>query len=958
MNLFVPESKPIKEIKKKLKKSAPPTPKLTVVKSSPKTPVSPKFPAKSTKKSFTPNSAGKEVTSKPFLISAKFNKTEENPKSSPQNDNGTFSVSFVKPKLFQKNLKSTNNELKDSLKPYKREIPQKSVPKEQVDEGTKFTVDFVKPKLFQTNQNSKKDPKTVDKWSEMMKKVDGRSDVETQNFDDEYEEAKGKTFITNRRETLHKFPKKEGSGVEVDFGKPKLIKAKQDSRKSADTAKKWDKITKKVDGKLDDQIQNLNDEVVNLDEDFSEGFSTEGRGQKFNQNRGSALFEAGAWKANKAGNKWFGDDSGRSGAIQVDFSGIEGKSGENKKSVSTNQRKQEDNGRKSKLKRKFDEEGNDGDKKRRREDFGSKEPTKVVGQMSSLFSYDVAPEPLNDADVEPLEERLFSRKTFEDAGVHPHLVGNLEQLFSIKNMTVVQKKALPELMAGKDGLIRSQTGSGKTLAYAIPIMHSLQAITPKLNRKDGVKALIVLPTRELALQTYECFTKLMRAFTWIVPGIVIGGEKRKSEKVRLRKGITVLIGTPGRLLDHAQHSENLSLHGIDWLIIDEADKLLEMGYEKDVSQLMSIIDEQRGKSENVGRKQTVLLSATLTSAVEKLANLALKNPVHVDACSNIPETVDVMVIPQGLEQKYVVVPAKMRLVALASFIIEVTELRKSNKIMVFMATQDMVDFYMDLIPSVLSSTVKFFKLHGNMSQGDRTEVFNSFRKSEKGVLLSTDVAARGLDLPKVDWIVQYTAPTTPAEYVHRVGRTARVGTKGSSLLFLLPSELHFVTMLNSSRLKLDEVNIDVYLRCLMKIHLESRDGQRWGGGIEGAATVLQHNFESAILEDKTLHDIACKAYKSWVRFYATYPKDLRVVFDFKSLHLGHNAKSFALRDPPRAIGGIGKPKKGEKWGKGSDMRPIRKRKNDNLGHVTESSRTKKLILSEFDSGLKSTKKMK
>uniref|UniRef100_A0A0A9YS49 ATP-dependent RNA helicase n=1 Tax=Lygus hesperus TaxID=30085 RepID=A0A0A9YS49_LYGHE len=900
MNIFVPESKPSpKEIKKKQKTSAPPTPKLTVVKSSSKAPVSPRIGpklaanAKKIKKSpFIKTKAGKEgkEASKPFLLSEMFDKNEKTSNSVTKKDNETFSVSFVKPKLFQKNSKSSINKLNGSQKPNKKDS------------------------LKETHQASGKN------------------------------QDSGIGDDTN-----------EAGEFEVKFVKPKLFQTKQDSKRSIETANKWDKMIKTVDSKNDDPGEvrsraNFNDEVVNLDEDFSEGFSTEEKGRKLNKNRGSALFEEGAWKSNKSTNKWFGDASRQSGAIQVDFSGIKGKSAETKS-------KQSDEGAR-KLKRKFDDGGRDGEKKRRREDFGGKEPPKVSGQMSSLFSYDVAPEPLNDADVEPLEERLFSRKTFEDAGVHPHLVGNLEQLFGIKNMTVVQKKALPELMTGKDGLVRSQTGSGKTLAYAIPIMHSLQAMTPKLTRKDGVKALIVLPTRELALQTYECFTKLMRAFTWIVPGIVVGGEKRKSEKVRLRKGITVLIGTPGRLLDHAQHSENLSLHGIDWLIIDEADKLLEMGYEKDVSQLMSIIDSQREKSENAGRKQTVLLSATLTSAVEKLANLALKDPVHIDACSNIPETVDVMVIPQGLEQKYVVVPAKMRLVALASFIIEVTELRKTNKVLIFMATQDMVDFYMDLIPSVLSSTVKFFKLHGNMSQGDRTEVFNSFRKSEKGVLLSTDVAARGLDLPKVDWIVQYTAPTTPAEYVHRVGRTARVGTKGSSLLFLLPSELHFVTMLNSSRLKLEEVNIDVYLRCLMKIHLESRDGQRWGGGIEGAATVLQHNFESAILEDKTLHDIACKAYKSWVRFYATYPKDLRVVFDFKSLHLGHNAKSFALRDPPRAIGGIGKPKKGEKWGKGSDMRPIRKRKNDNLGHVTESSRTKKLILSEFDSGLKSFKKMK
>lgn len=189
-------------------------------------------------------------------------------------------------------------------------------------------------------------------------------------------------------------------------------------------------------------------------------------------------------------------------------------------------------------------------------------------------------------------------------------------------------------------------------------------------------------------------------------------------------------------MDHAEHTENLSLHGIDWLIIDEADKLLEMGYEKDITSLMSIIDGQREKSDWAGRKQTVLLSATLTSGVERLANLALKDPVRIDACGDAVLE-DVLVIPSTLEQKYVVVPAKMRLVALASFLIDVAELKKSNKILVFMATQDMVDFYLELLQGVLSSTVKFYKLHGNMSQTDRTEVFNRFRSSDKGEWDST-----------------------------------------------------------------------------------------------------------------------------------------------------------------------------------------------------------------------------
>ncbi|BET00308.1 ATP-dependent RNA helicase [Nesidiocoris tenuis] len=622
-----------------------------------------------------------------------------------------------------------------------------------------------------------------------------------------------------------------------------------------------------------------------------------------------------------------------------------------------------------------------------------------------------------DLEFEPIEEELFSKKTFQEADVHPHLVGNLEQLFGIKHMTVVQQKTIPVLMSGKDALVRSQTGSGKTLAYAIPIMHNLQSHQPKLTRRDGIKALIVLPTRELATQTYECFVKLMRAFTWIVPGLIIGGEKRKSEKVRLRKGITVLIGTPGRLLDHAEHTSNLKLDNVSWLVIDEADRLLDMGYEEAVSKLIAKIDNQKQatdrwdtqmpradswendwtdfgskasdrrarakngpkstdpgdgfgafsttepKSEAVSSnevsnqltsslkpsRQTVLLSATLTRGVERLAALALKNAVHVDAASE-GSINDVFVIPQSLEQKYVVVPAKLRLVALASYIINVTQ--NKSKILIFMATQDMIDFYTTLLTCVLD-TSKFYKLHGSMTQGDRSEVFNSFRKADKGgVLLSTDVAARGLNFPEVDWIVQFTAPTTPAEYVHRVGRTARVGKTGHALIFLLPSELHFISMLQSHRLQLQEVKIDSFLKSLLTIHLESKDGQ-WGGDLDGAAAVLQQNFEHAVLDDEALHLQGCNAYKSWIRFYATYPRELRIAFDFKALHLGHMAKSFALRDPPKTIGGIGKPT----YVRRSQKKPG-KRKAEGLGHVSEASRTKRLITSEFDSGIKQSKRPK
>uniref|UniRef100_R4G333 ATP-dependent RNA helicase n=1 Tax=Rhodnius prolixus TaxID=13249 RepID=R4G333_RHOPR len=586
--------------------------------------------------------------------------------------------------------------------------------------------------------------------------------------------------------------------------------------------------------------------------------------------------------------------------------------------------------------------------------------SKVDKYSTSLFNH--RSDVINisgNIEVEPGYEPLFSAKTFESLGLlHPHLVANLEQLFNIKTMTIVQQSTIPVLLSNKDALVRSQTGSGKTLAYAVPILNFLQAVRPKISRRDGVKALVVLPTRELALQTYECFQKLVRAFTWLVPGILIGGEKRKSEKARVRKGITVLIGTPGRLLDHTKRTKSLSLSNVQWLVLDEADKLLDLGYEEAIGSLLEVLKMEQQTERTI---QTVLLSATLTPGVERLAGLALNSPVRLDASEEKTENLNNdevslhFVIPQTLDQKYVIVAAKLRLVLLTATINYHYKQEKTNKILIFMATQDMVNFYTELLSCATQmKNISFFKLHGNMTQIERTEVFRKFRSTVSGVLLCTDVAARGLDLPQTDVIVQYNSPPNPADYVHRVGRTARVGSSGESVLFLESSEMNFLHWLNEKRIKLEEQDMETYLEGLVDLNVDSKKNKKLNVGIEEAANSLQLKFENAILEDKELHKIGCQAYKSWIRFYASYPKESRTVFCFKQLHLGHYAKSFALRDPPSAIGGIGKP---------SDLKmknktAIKKKKkmDGRLKVETTNEKTVRLVTSEFESGIKFKRK--
>nr|CAD7444470.1 unnamed protein product [Timema bartmani] len=395
-----------------------------------------------------------------------------------------------------------------------------------------------------------------------------------------------------------------------------------------------------------------------------------------------------------------------------------------------------------------------------------------MGKSTSLFANNPDIPMFAHRVIHPVKEPVFSSDKFEDLDIHPYTglalssaclkpilwdggwkgerhgvasqptkvsfrpnknrwftetVSNLKQNLGLEKLTTVQQKSIPVVLSGRDALIRSQTGSGKTLAYALPIVEALQRVRPKVCRADGIRAVVVVPTRELALQSYEVFIKLVKSFTWLVPGCFVGGEKRKSEKARLRKGINILVGTPGRLLDHVQKTESFRLDKVEWLVLDEADRLLDMGYEQEVASFVSALDNQHNSKQQPSlqdhseyetdpesdpkplvtttrSRQTLLLSATLTSAVERLAGLALKDPVFVDAAvdedysekksnTQIPTTEPSLVIPESLSQFYVLTPAKLRLVTLAAFIIWKCQ--------------------------------------------ERTDVFKTFRSADSGVLLCT-----------------------------------------------------------------------------------------------------------------------------------------------------------------------------------------------------------------------------
>ncbi|KAM6431064.1 ATP-dependent DNA helicase DDX31 isoform 1-T1 [Liasis olivaceus] len=579
-------------------------------------------------------------------------------------------------------------------------------------------------------------------------------------------------------------------------------------------------------------------------------------------------------------------------------------------------------------------------------DVNSKRP---FVKTSSLFKNNPEIPDIQRTVVKQIQEEVFTSDSFDQLDLHPHLISTITSCLKISSMTSVQKETIPTLLQGKDALVRSQTGSGKTLAYSIPLVQSLQKLEPKIKRSDGPYALILVPTRELVLQSFETLQKLLKPFTWIVPGVLMGGEKKKSEKARLRKGINILVATPGRLVDHIRSTQCIHFRCIRWLILDEADRILDLGFEKAVAAILNAVNAASPK------RQNVLLSATLTDGVSRLADISLQDPVCVSAAAEPPgsnpplekgyvqeavgipsagEELGSFAVPEKLRQNVVMVPSKLRLVTLAAFIFGKFKFEKRHKMIVFFSSCEQVEFHYVLFRKVLGgepggegaelspalpSPLKFARLHGDMKQEERSSVFQAFLQSKTGILLCTDVAARGLDLPQVTWIVQYNPPNSLAEYVHRIGRTARIGSPGNSLLVLLPSEAEYVNFLASYKINVSEMKMELILSNLMKD--DRFKGTQWGSKktwqgdaqeMHRRATVMQTEFEDFVHSSARTIRGAKKALQSFIRSYATYPANLKPIFHVRALHLGHVAKSFGLRDAPGNLGAPGALRRGKK----------------------------------------------
>ena len=396
-----------------------------------------------------------------------------------------------------------------------------------------------------------------------------------------------------------------------------------------------------------------------------------------------------------------------------------------------------------------------------------------------------------DEDLESLNQRVqdinvkeIEYETFASLPLSQPTADGLHASH-FKTLTDIQKKAIPLTLKGTDILGAAKTGSGKTLAFLIPVLENLYR--RRWTELDGLGALILSPTRELAIQIFEVLRKIGRYHTFSA-GLVIGGKSLQEERERLGR-MNILVCTPGRMLQHMDQTAAFETDNLQMLVLDEADRIMDMGFQSTVDAIVEHLPKKR---------QTLLFSATQTKKVSDLARLSLRDPeyvsVHEAASSATPST---------LQQNYTVTPLPDKLDTLWSFL----RSNLKSKILVFMSSGKQVRFVYEAFRH-MQPGIPLLHLHGRQKQTARLDITTKFSATQNSCLFATDVVARGLDFPAVDWVIQLDCPEDAETYIHRVGRTARYERNGRAVLFLEPSEeAGMLKRLQQKKVTVEKINV-------------------------------------------------------------------------------------------------------------------------------------------------------
>ncbi|KAJ8393984.1 hypothetical protein AAFF_G00055170 [Aldrovandia affinis] len=432
------------------------------------------------------------------------------------------------------------------------------------------------------------------------------------------------------------------------------------------------------------------------------------------------------------------------------------------------------------------------------------------------------------------------------------------------HMTPVQSACIPLFMNNKDVAAEAITGSGKTLAFVIPILEILLKREDKL-KKMQVGALIVTPTRELALQISEVMGRFTQSLSQFRQILLIGGSNPIADVEKFKThGANIVIGTPGRLEDmFRRKADGLDLAScvktLDVLVLDEADRLLDMGFEASLNAILELLPKQR---------RTGLFSATQTQELEKLVRAGLRNPVRITVKEKGVAASSMQKTPARLSNYYTICRTEDKFNTLVAFLRQ----HKHEKQLVFFSTCACVEYYGRALEALVKNAT-IHCIHGKMKH-KRNKIMSEFRELKGGILICTDVMARGIDIPEVNWVVQYDPPSSASAFVHRCGRTARIGNQGSAVVFLLPMEESYVNFLSINQ------------KCPLQRMSPVKD----------VVDVLP-KLKTLSLRDRAVFERGMRAFVSYVQAYAKH--ECSLIFRVKDLDFAALGRGFALLRMPK-----------------------------------------------------------
>lgn len=454
----------------------------------------------------------------------------------------------------------------------------------------------------------------------------------------------------------------------------------------------------------------------------------------------------------------------------------------------------------------------------------------------------------------------FSWTTLEKP-LSAEILSTITGSFAFAKMTPVQSATIPLLMSCKDVAAEAVTGSGKTLAFVVPLLELLLRRHREWPWKPTeVGAVIMSPTRELATQTFQVLGTFLGELPDFQAKLLVGGNSVDEDIAQLRAhGANIVVCTPGRLLDLLERKSELNMAGrvksLELLVLDEADRLLDLGFKTTINTILSYLPRQR---------RTGLFSATQTKEVQDLMRAGLRNPVLVSVREKATTST-----PLLLQNYYMSVQPEQKFAQMVGFIKE----RRIMKAMLFLPTCACVEYWAEVLPHFVNN-LKVLALHGKM-KNRRNKVLDKFRELKNVLLLCTDVLARGVDVPEMDWVLQWEPPSNAAAFVHRVGRTARQGHDGNALIMILPSEDAYVDFLQrNQKVALKRVEVSGapdYVECNAVIHR------------------LQ-------LDDRSVFDKGNRAFVSHIQAYSKH--ECSYILRVADLNLGKIATGYGLLKMP------------------------------------------------------------